>query len=311
MKKFLAFLVVVLIPLIALAAPGDTLKNAISHIVVAQDEASGAWSRLRGEFPPEAEPTSWAVKVLSMNSAAPDQVEKGVSFLLKDQRPDGSWNNNTAHTAFAIMAFTSVRKTDRIDEAVKKGLSYLKGVQDEHGGFRRVGTEGAPLTIYTAVVLDAALGAGSPRDDAMVKKAAEWIKSCQNPDGGYGMPKASPSLGASTAWCVRALTAYGLPPADPSVKNAVGWLLTTEKTEGGFSMAPPAPADPEATAYAIMALVRQPEMKVRLVKAAEYLAKVQHTDGSYTSNLPVQFNKEAKKNTQTTLFVAWALSEMK
>jgi prenyltransferase beta subunit len=161
------------------------------------------------------------------------------------------------------------------------------------------------------VVLDAALGAGCARDDVMAKKAVEWLKSCQNQDGGYGMPKASPSLAASTAWCVRALTAYGLPSTDPSVKNAVEWLMKTEKPAGGFSMVPPAPADPEATAYVIMALAGQPGMKTLLAKAADYLSTAQHPDGSYTSNLPVQFNREAKKNTQTTLFVAWALSEMK
>ncbi len=43
------------------------LKKAISHILSMQDE-SGAWSRLKGEFPCETEPTSWAVKILSMNN---------------------------------------------------------------------------------------------------------------------------------------------------------------------------------------------------------------------------------------------------
>ena len=311
MKKFFLFLVLLLVPLAVFAQPADTVKKAIDNIIVAQDRDTGAWSRLSGEFPAEAEPTAWAVKVLSLANAAPDRMQKGVSFLLKDQLPDGSWNHNTAHTAFAIMALKGVRKTDEIDERVKKAMAYLKNVQDEQGGFRRIGKEGPTLTIYTAVVLCAALEAGCGGSDVMARKAAEWLKTCQNQDGGYGMPKNSPSLAASTAWSIRALAAYGLPPSGPSIKRAVTWLLATRKPTGGFSMVPQVPADPEVTAYAIMGLNAQPGMGDTLAQAADYLSKSQHPDGSYTSNLPVQFNREAKKNTQTTLFVAWALSELK
>ena len=104
MKKFisLAMIVCFLIPVAGFGA-SDTLTKALGHITSVQEE-NGAWSRLRGEFPAEAEPTSWAVKVLSMRRTQDQAVEKGVTFLLKDQKPDGSWNDNTAHTAFAILA---------------------------------------------------------------------------------------------------------------------------------------------------------------------------------------------------------------
>jgi hypothetical protein len=88
-------------------------------------------------------------------------------------------------------------------------------------------------------------------------------------------------------------------------------LLKTQKPSGGFSFVPPAPEDPEATAYAIMALSGLPDKKDAVQKALDYLAKVQQADGAYVSSAPVQFNKTPKKNTQTTAFVAWALSEAK
>mgnify|MGYP001000928101 CR=1 FL=1 len=104
MKKsaLIAFLAIVAVPLIALAAPQDTLRKAIVHIATMQDE-NGAWSRLKNEFPSEAEPTSWAVKVLAMNGMAPEKVDRGVAFLLKTRdrteagattpqpRPSQSW----------------------------------------------------------------------------------------------------------------------------------------------------------------------------------------------------------------------------
>lgn len=308
MKKHMFFIVTFLLfPFIVFSQSQDVSKKAVDHIVSVQYE-NGAWSRLKGEFPPEAEPTSWAVKVLKMKKTHDDRVDKGIDFILKDQKPDGSWNNNTAHTAFAIIA---LKQAGRGEEAIKKGIEYLRGVQDEAGGFKRIGKEGAPLTIYTAVVINAFLDAGLKRNDPAVRMALDWLMGCQNPDGGYGMPKGTPSLAISTAWTVRALLMAGVSPNTPFVNDAIEWLLKTQRQSGGFAMVQEkAPEDPEVTAYAIMALSKLKDKKDIIEKAVSYLSNVQHADGSFTSNTPIQFNKVPKQNTQTTLFVAWALAEI-
>ncbi|MGD9579278.1 MAG: prenyltransferase/squalene oxidase repeat-containing protein [Syntrophorhabdus sp.] len=307
MKKsaLIAFLAIVAVPLIALAAPQDTLRKAIVHIATMQDE-NGAWSRLKNEFPSEAEPTSWAVKVLAMNGMAPEKVDRGVAFLLKDQRPDGSWSNNTAATAFTIMV---LKQTNKDDEAVKKAIQYLRDIQDNVGGFKRLGKEGAPLTIYTAVVLVALHEAGVPRNDPMVRMAIDWLMGCQNADGGYPMPKGTPSLSFSTGWTVRALLAYGVAPTTPFIKDAVEYLLTTQKPSGGFAPTPAAPEDPEVTSNVIVGLSKFEDKKPAVVRAVDYLGKAQQPDGAFISSFPIQFNKVARKNTQTTCWVAWAISE--
>jgi len=308
MKKLalITLLTIVAIPLIVLAAPQDTLRKAIVHIAAMQDE-NGAWSRLRGEFPPEAESTAWAIIALNMNGIASEKVEKGISFLLKDQRPDGSWSNNTAATAFTIIA---LKQANKGEEAIKKAIQYLRDVQDVDGGFKRLGKEGAPLTIYTAVMLVALKEAGLPRNDPMVRMAIDWLMGCQNADGGYPMPKGTPSLSFSTAWTVRALLAYGVSPTTPFVKDAVDFILTTQKPSGGFAPVPPAPEDPEVTAYVIIGLSKLTDKKLVISRAVDYLSKAQQPDGAFISNFPVQFNKIARKNTQTTCWVAWAISEV-
>lgn len=307
MKKLalIVLLAIIAIPLIVLAAPQDTLRKAIVHIATMQDE-NGAWSRLKNEFPSEAEPTSWAVKVLAMNGMAPEKVDKGVAFLLKDQRPDGSWSNNTAATAFTIMV---LKQTNKGDEAIKNAIQYLRDVQDNAGGFKRLGKEGAPLTIYTAVVLIALHEAGVSRNDPMVRMAIDWLMGCQNADGGYPMPKGTPSLSFSTGWAVRALLAYGVVPTTPFIKDAVEYLLTTQKPSGGFAPTPAAPEDPEVTSYVIVGLSKFEDKKPVVARAVDYLGKAQQPDGAFISSFPVQFNKVAKKNTQTTCWVAWAISE--
>ncbi len=283
------------------------LKKAISHIISAQDE-SGAWSRLKGEFPSETEPTGWAVKVLSMAGVTPERITKGVRFILHDQQPDGSWNNNAAHTGFAII---TLQETGMSVEAIEKAVSYLRDVQHEGGGFQRTAGVGEPSTLHTAIVLFAMREAGFSIGDPMVRKALVWLVSCQNKDGGYGVSMGSPSVAFGTARAVKALRMYGTPLAEPFVKNGIAWLLTMQKESGGFSMAPDTPEDPEITAYAMTAMNGLDAYKIRMERAIEYLEQAQDADGTFKSYAPIQFNNVPKKNTQTTCFVAWALLEMR
>ncbi len=307
MKKVFYALMLSLLLVPSLVLGADTLPKALDYIVSMQ-EPNGAWSRIKEEFPPETEPTSWAVKVLAMNGLEKEKVDKGISFIMKDQKPDGDWNNNTAHTAFALMALSQVKKGQ---VPCMNAVEYLRKVQDAAGGFRRIGTEGPPFALYTSLVLCALAELGYPKEDATVKKALEWLTGCQNPDGGYGMSKGSPSMALSTGFAIRALLAYEADPASAPVKKAVEWVLKVQKPSGGFSMVPPVPEDPEVTAYVMLGLAKLKDQKETLSKAAGYLGKVQLPDGAYVSDTPQQFDKKAKKNTQTTCFVAWALSETK
>jgi prenyltransferase beta subunit len=288
------------------AAASGTMAKAIAHVLAMQDE-NGAWSRLRGEFPAESEPTSWAVKVLSTLGREKKVVERGLSFILKDQRQDGSWNGNSAHTAFVVLALAEARKGA---EAIDRAVEYLRKVQDEEGGFRRIGKEGQPLTVYTANVLFACKAAGLGEGDPMVDKALSWLRSCRGRDGGFPMTKGGDSIALATTWTIRALRALGAPPSAAGVRSTSKWLLAAQHASGGFSMTVSAPEDPEVTSLAICALRGLPHMEKTLERAVTYLCGAQEADGSFTSSMPMQFNNVAKKNTQTTLFVIWALSEV-
>jgi prenyltransferase beta subunit len=285
----------------------NILKKTISHIISAQD-VSGAWSRLKGEFPCETEPTSWAVKVLSMGKAAPDRVEKGVQFILHDQQPDGSWNNNAAHTAFAIIA---LQETGMSVEATEKAISYLRKVQHEEGGFQRTAGAGESSTLHAAIVLFAMREAGFGIGDPMVRKALVWLVSCQNEDGGYGVSRGGLSVAFATARAVKALRMYGTPLAEPFVRDGIAWLMTMQEESGGFAMSSDSTEDPEITAYAMTVMNGLDVYKTHMQKAIAYLERVQEADGTFKSYAPIQFNNVTKKNTQTTCFVAWTLLEMR
>ena len=150
--------------------------------------------------------------------------------MLKDQKPDGSWNGNSAHTAFAVLALLEARAGD---EAVKKAVAYLQGVQEAEGGFTRLGGEGQPLTVYTANVLFALKAAGFAKGASLVEKALPWLRSCQNGDGGFGMTKGADSTALATSWTVRALRAFDGEPVSAAAAKASEWLLKVQTPRVG------------------------------------------------------------------------------
>ncbi len=193
MKKLTLFaiLVIVVIPLVVIAAPQDTLRKAIVHVATMQDE-NGAWSRLKGEFPSEAESTAWAIIALTMNGVAPEKVDKGVAFLLKEQRPDGSWSNNTARRALLSWRLNRSIRATRLS---RKAIQYF-GMFRTRGGFREARGKKGRLSdnLYREWFWPPLRRQAFPGMIPWRRMALDWLMGCQNADGGYRMPKGTPSL---------------------------------------------------------------------------------------------------------------------
>lgn len=289
------------------AQAGDeqkALKKAVGYLVKNQAE-SGGWPLVVGQGEPEAETTAWAVRALVLAGGNKKAIENGVRFLLKAQKDSGSVNDNSAHTAFLIMALDAA-ETGKKEQA--KAVQWLIASQNEDGGWGR-SPKTPSLSIYTAVALKALSAAGSGQQEkAPVNKALAYLESIQNPDGGWPMPKGGNSLALGTAWVLNAFAHFNITKGNPLVDKGLEFLMRCRKTRnGGFSIVPPAPEDPEITAYATLALIAQKAHPDAAKEAAYYLAAVQVPDGAYISNTPMEFKKQRKKNVQTTCFVIWAL----
>jgi len=100
---------------------------------------------------------------------------------------------------------------------VARGIAYLKKEQEAFGGW--FGRWAVNYIYGTWSVLSGLCMAGVDMNSAYVRKAVEWLISCQNSDGGWGETCASyddPSLAGSgastasqTAWALLALMAAG------------------------------------------------------------------------------------------------------
>jgi squalene-hopene/tetraprenyl-beta-curcumene cyclase len=76
-----------------------------------------------------------------------------------------------------------------------------------------------------------------------IQKAADWLRSCQKPDGSWGETAGSyddPTLKgrgettpSQTAWGAMALMA-ACGPNDPTVKAALSWLVQHQRDDGNW-----------------------------------------------------------------------------
>lgn len=178
---------------------------------------------------------------LSVRNEVLTSISKGLSWLAKQQQPNGSLANplnaapsvdHPALTALPLMSFyyepTGMGSKEYAD-TLKKGYAYLRTQVQPDGGVYSKG-----LSNYnTSVVLMALLQSGDPQDEPTITKARAFIvgqqaKNMVKPglDGGigYGPTGVSPKRGHpdldNTLLALEALNAYK--KARPSVEVAAG-----------------------------------------------------------------------------------------
>ena len=246
------------------AAPGGWAWTALPGAVPDADDTAGALIALRNLGPPDEDVTRAAVA--------------GIKWLLGLQNGDGGiptfcrgWTNLpfdrsapdlTAHalSAFAVWADSIPPVLQgRVAKAIRKGLDYLEHTQRQDGCWVPLwfGNQSAPNQenpVYgTAKVFTSLHQLPSEFASAcapMLEKAAKWLLSAQNPDGGWGGDKSVASSIEETALAVDALAesllslssgAFGAGEASSSsqaiqsaVSRGVSWLI--EHTGKGTSV---------------------------------------------------------------------------
>ena len=133
----------------------------------------------------------------------------------------------------------SRRAPRRYEEAIRRGRDYLRRTQEEDGCW--YGRWGVNYVYGTCFALRGLQAAGVGPTDATLLRAAEWIRSVQNADGGWGEFPSSyddPGLRATgestpsqTAWALMGLFAAG-DLESGSVEEGVRYLLDRQTQEG-------------------------------------------------------------------------------
>jgi hypothetical protein len=132
---------------------------------------------------------------VEISPAAQATDRKGLAFLAKTQRSDGTWPNEYGNTTgiigAAALAFMGAGHTPDSGEYginVARCMQFLVRNAQPNGLLFKQGMDGAPMYHHGLATLALAEGWGMTQDKAVrdvVKRAADLIVSTQNAEGGW------------------------------------------------------------------------------------------------------------------------------
>ena len=145
-------------------------------------------------------------------------------------------------TARCISMLAQLGETAQTSKAVAAGIEYLRGTQLAEGSW--YGRWGMNYIYGTWSALCALNAARISHQDQMLRKAADWLVSVQNGDGGWGEDATTyrldyngltpaPSTASQTAWALLALMAAG-EVDHPAVARGIQYLLATQTKKGSW-----------------------------------------------------------------------------
>ena len=228
----------------------------------------GGWAfEFRNDFYPDVDDTAFVLMALG-RVADPQAarlraaIRRGLAWLVSMQNSDGGWGafDHENHLQFlnnipfadhnAMLDPSTADVTARALEClaqmgwrpahpvIEGGRAFLRRDQTSDGAW--FGRWGVNYVYGTSGVLRAmeTLGLNGGPD---CQHAASWLKSVQNPDGGFGesilsyydtsLKGKGKSTASQTAWGVIGLLAT-VGPADPSVERGIAWLVEHQNQDG-------------------------------------------------------------------------------
>jgi squalene-hopene/tetraprenyl-beta-curcumene cyclase len=123
-------------------------------------------------------------------------------------------------------------------EAVRRGVIYLLGAQEKDGSW--YGRWGVNYIYGSFLAMRGLAASGAPEAKDAIAKAAQWLRTIQNADGGWGESCASydregfvpaPSCPSQTAWAVLGLLAAG-DREGAAARRGIQFLLDRQRPDG-------------------------------------------------------------------------------
>jgi squalene-hopene/tetraprenyl-beta-curcumene cyclase len=233
-------------------------------------EPSGWYFEFANEFYPDIDDTAMVLLALHHTGAHDQEAlaackKRAVNWLLAMQGSDGGWaafdvdNNWTplSHVPFAdhnaMLDPSCPDITGRVVEAlvrsgipndhsaIEKGKQFLLRTQEQDGSW--FGRWGVNHIYGTFLAVRGLRAAGVSDREACVLRAGEWLRSVQNPDGGWGESCASYDVGefvpaestaSQTAWAILGLLAGG-DEGSLSVQKGIEYLISAQREDGTWS----------------------------------------------------------------------------
>ncbi len=261
-------------------APAGVMRRAADWILSKEVRRRGDWSIKRpnlepagwyfefaNEFYPDIDDTAFVLLGLkharATDSGAQQAAERrAINWLLGMQSKDGGWaafdvdNDCTilSYVPFAdhnamldpscpditghVLEALGACGLDRRHAAIRKGIRYLTRAQRPDGSW--YGRWGVNFLYGTSAALCGLSATGESSQASHIFRGAEWLRSIQNGDGGWGESCMSydagefvpaPSTPSQTAWALLGLLASG-DTASHCLRKGIEYLVETQRLEG-------------------------------------------------------------------------------
>ncbi|HJO73719.1 MAG TPA: squalene--hopene cyclase [Rhodospirillales bacterium] len=261
---------------------GDPIMAKASEWLLGRQilEVQGDWTANRGhvrpggwafqywnDYYPDVDDT--AVIVMALHRTDPEKyreaIERGTEWIIGMQSENGGWgafdadNNHfflqnlpfadhgalldppTADVSARCLGMLAQLGYEKDHPVMAKGLDYLRNEQEEEGSW--FGRWGNNYVYGTWSVLCACNAAGDDMQSRHIRKAVEWLKYVQRPDGGWGedcstywqhrRDEVKTSTPSQTSWALMGLMAAGEVDSD-SVTRGIEYLMKAERDGGDW-----------------------------------------------------------------------------
>jgi squalene-hopene/tetraprenyl-beta-curcumene cyclase len=228
---------------------------------------AGGWAfEFANDWYPDIDDTAEVVLALRRAQETPEldaAVKRGVEWTLGMSSRNGAWGAFDADNQRAVMRrlpfcdFGEVIDPPSSDVTahvvemlagerlldhprLRSGVDFLLREQEPDGSW--FGRWGANHVYGTGAAVPALVAAGLGTKHPAVRRAAAWLESVQNDDGGWGEDLRSygdpswrgrgASTASQTAWALLALHAAG--EGGEALQRGVDWLVRTQLPDGGW-----------------------------------------------------------------------------
>jgi squalene-hopene/tetraprenyl-beta-curcumene cyclase len=258
-------------------------------------------------------------------SAAHPALQAAGDWLLREEvtvkgdwavrRPDlapGGWafefeNDLYPDVDDAAVVALALRALDLGEEAVRRGLDWVVGMQSSSGGWGAFDVDNDKLWLYRIPFCDfgkvtdepsvdvtahaVEVLASEPRYAAVARRGLDWLLAEQEDDGSwFGRWGVNHVYGTGAA--LPALEACGIEPEHPAMTRAVAWLDSVQNEDGGFgedilsyrdrALRGRGVSTPSQTAWALLAYAAAGEQRrLSAERAATYLCIAQRSNGDW------------------------------
>jgi len=241
----LALVVVAAVPPAARAqaeADAAAAKASVRYLIRAQND-DGGWGAARGQSSSQLY-SGWTA--LGLAAAGRNPRDVGSPSAIAYIRDHADELNDLGELNRTILVLAAAGLEPRLgDRDLEREVA---GSQRPNGSFAgRVNT--------TAFAILGLRAAGRSKRDRAIRRAADWIVSEANGDGGFNFAgRGGPSGIDDTGAALQALRAAGRRRSG-TVKRAVRFVVRNQASDGGFALIPGGASNAQSTAWAVQGLL--------------------------------------------------------